>query len=194
MGLCMPTALAQTARIHDAGGSRARSRRWSTDASTTNTRSPHPRRRSQGRQPILRPPHRNPQRRAVPTRVLLAPHRAAGPAIRWRVFRPRPPSGRGRPPGRVRVNAPGPARTPLAIRGESSRSSRSRTWEGLTKGLPQEHFYPSVLRDAMCVVDGEPAGVFFGTRGGSRRSRRPRRRDAPGMGRRIITSVTTCRP
>ncbi|SDZ08254.1 hypothetical protein SAMN05444365_105230 [Micromonospora pattaloongensis] len=40
------------------------------------------------------------------------------------------------------------------------------TWEGLSAGLPTEPFYPSVLRDAMCVDDVDPAGVYFGTRSG----------------------------
>ena len=44
---------------------------------------------------------------------------------------------------------------------------RSRTggneWEALTKGLPQEHCYANVLRDAMAVDSLEKAGVYFGT-------------------------------
>jgi hypothetical protein len=40
------------------------------------------------------------------------------------------------------------------------------SWEALSKGLPTEPFYPSVLRDAMCADDAEPAGVYFGTRSG----------------------------
>lgn len=47
---------------------------------------------------------------------------------------------------------------------------RSRTggheWEALTKGLPQEHCYVNVLRDAMSVDSLEPGGVYFGTTGG----------------------------
>ena len=47
---------------------------------------------------------------------------------------------------------------------------RSRTggdeWEPLTKGLPQEHCYVNVLRDAMSVDRLEPCGVYFGTTGG----------------------------
>ena len=47
---------------------------------------------------------------------------------------------------------------------------RSRTggddWEALTKGLPQEHCYVNVLRDAMAVDSAEPGGVYFGTTGG----------------------------
>jgi hypothetical protein len=47
---------------------------------------------------------------------------------------------------------------------------RSRTggdeWEALTKGLPQEHCYVNVLRDAMSVDALEPCGVYFGTTGG----------------------------
>ncbi len=47
---------------------------------------------------------------------------------------------------------------------------RSRTgggeWEPLTKGLPQEHCYVNVLRDAMAVDRLEECGVYFGTTGG----------------------------
>jgi BNR/Asp-box repeat len=48
---------------------------------------------------------------------------------------------------------------------------RSRTggneWEALAKGLPQEHCYVNVLRDAMAVDALDPCGVYFGTTGGS---------------------------
>jgi len=47
---------------------------------------------------------------------------------------------------------------------------RSRTggddWEPLTAGLPQQHCYVNVLRDAMAVDQAEPCGVYFGTTGG----------------------------
>ncbi len=47
---------------------------------------------------------------------------------------------------------------------------RSRTggneWEALTKGLPQQHCYVNVLRDAMAVDSLDPCGVYFGTTGG----------------------------
>ena len=47
---------------------------------------------------------------------------------------------------------------------------RSRTgggeWEPLTKGLPQEHCYVNVLRDAMAVDRLDDCGVYFGTTGG----------------------------
>jgi len=47
---------------------------------------------------------------------------------------------------------------------------RSRTggneWEALTKGLPQQHCYVDVLRDAMAVDSFDPCGVYFGTTGG----------------------------
>ncbi len=47
---------------------------------------------------------------------------------------------------------------------------RSRTggedWEALTNGLPQEHCYVNVLRDAMAVDRGDPCGIYFGTTGG----------------------------
>ncbi|GGL05824.1 glycosyl hydrolase [Sphaerisporangium melleum] len=41
-----------------------------------------------------------------------------------------------------------------------------KSWEALSDGLPSEPFYPSVLRDAMCADDADPAGVYFGTRSG----------------------------
>jgi hypothetical protein len=40
------------------------------------------------------------------------------------------------------------------------------SWHPLHEGLPDEPFYPAVLRDAMCADDAEPAGVYFGTRSG----------------------------
>ncbi len=47
---------------------------------------------------------------------------------------------------------------------------RSKTggheWEPLTRGLPQEHCYVNVLRDAMAVDGFDPAGIYFGTTGG----------------------------
>jgi photosystem II stability/assembly factor-like uncharacterized protein len=47
---------------------------------------------------------------------------------------------------------------------------RSRTggqeWEALTDGLPQQHCYVNVLRDAMAVDALDPCGVYVGTTGG----------------------------
>lgn len=47
---------------------------------------------------------------------------------------------------------------------------RSRTggheWEPLDKGLPQQHCYVNVLRDAMSVDSLDDCGVYFGTTGG----------------------------
>jgi hypothetical protein len=40
------------------------------------------------------------------------------------------------------------------------------SWHALTGGLPQEHAYVSILRDAMCSDDMDPAGVYFGTSSG----------------------------
>jgi hypothetical protein len=40
------------------------------------------------------------------------------------------------------------------------------TWTALTNGLPQHDYYGSVLRDALCADDAEPAGLYFGTRNG----------------------------
>jgi photosystem II stability/assembly factor-like uncharacterized protein len=47
---------------------------------------------------------------------------------------------------------------------------RSRTgggeWEPLARGLPQDHCYVNVLRDAMAVDALDSCGVYFGTTGG----------------------------
>lgn len=40
------------------------------------------------------------------------------------------------------------------------------TWQPLTKGLPERDFWVAVLRDAFCADGGDPAGFYFGTRGG----------------------------
>jgi hypothetical protein len=40
------------------------------------------------------------------------------------------------------------------------------SWEPLTRGLPQEDAYETVLRDALDTDDHERAGVYFGTRSG----------------------------
>jgi hypothetical protein len=39
-------------------------------------------------------------------------------------------------------------------------------WEPLTKGLPQEHCYVNVLRDAMAADSLDKCGIYFGTTGG----------------------------
>jgi photosystem II stability/assembly factor-like uncharacterized protein len=48
---------------------------------------------------------------------------------------------------------------------------RSRTgggdWEPLTEGLPQEHCYVNVLREAMAVDQHESCGLYIGTTGGA---------------------------
>ncbi len=44
--------------------------------------------------------------------------------------------------------------------------SGGEKWEALTKGLPQEHCYVNVLRDAMAVDTADPCGIYFGTTGG----------------------------
>lgn len=52
----------------------------------------------------------------------------------------------------------------------SLRVYRSRTggeqWEALTRGLPQQHCYVNVLRDAMAADAADPCGIYFGTTGG----------------------------
>ena len=40
------------------------------------------------------------------------------------------------------------------------------TWESASSGLPAEHVYVTVLREAMDIDAGEPCGVYFGTSGG----------------------------
>jgi hypothetical protein len=40
------------------------------------------------------------------------------------------------------------------------------TWEALTTGLPEVPAYAPVLRDALCVDQADPAGVYLGTRDG----------------------------
>ena len=41
------------------------------------------------------------------------------------------------------------------------------TWQALGEGLPARGFYAGVMRDALCVDDADPAGVYFGSRSGS---------------------------
>ncbi|MET8681877.1 sialidase family protein [Streptomyces sp. NPDC004647] len=40
------------------------------------------------------------------------------------------------------------------------------TWQELGAGLPEGAHYGTVLRDALCVDDSDPAGVYFGNRNG----------------------------
>ena len=40
------------------------------------------------------------------------------------------------------------------------------TWESASSGLPAEHVYVTVLREAMDIDDRDPCGVYFGTSGG----------------------------
>ncbi|MFF4183217.1 WD40/YVTN/BNR-like repeat-containing protein [Streptomyces sp. NPDC001691] len=41
-----------------------------------------------------------------------------------------------------------------------------KNWEPLSAGLPQDAHYGTVLRDALCTDDADPAGVYFGNRNG----------------------------
>ncbi|MGH6924471.1 MAG: WD40/YVTN/BNR-like repeat-containing protein [Propylenella sp.] len=42
-----------------------------------------------------------------------------------------------------------------------------KSWKGLRKGLPQENAFFGVLRQAMATDTLEPAGIYFGTNGGT---------------------------
>lgn len=41
-----------------------------------------------------------------------------------------------------------------------------QTWQAQSQGLPATPFYSTVLRDAMCVDNADPVGVYFGSRSG----------------------------
>ena len=41
-----------------------------------------------------------------------------------------------------------------------------RSWEPLTRGLPQKNAFETVLRDGMAADSLDPAGIYFGTRSG----------------------------
>ena len=60
----------------------------------------------------------------------------------------------------------------------------ARSWEPLTRGLPQKDAFETVLRDALCTDRLPRAGVYFGTRVGQgvrlHRRRRPLARDRGG--------------
>ena len=79
--------------------------------------------------------------------VIVHPHR---PGVAY-VFPLIADASRMPPEGRARV-----FRTPDA----------GDTWEALSAGLPEQHAYFAVLRDAMCADAAQPAGVYFGTRNG----------------------------
>jgi hypothetical protein len=60
-----------------------------------------------------------------------------------------------------------PARCPPEAKLRVYRSrSGGNDWEPLSKGLPQEHCYVNVLREAMGVDQLDKCGVYFGTTGG----------------------------
>lgn len=46
------------------------------------------------------------------------------------------------------------------------RTRNGKSWKPMTKGLPQEDAYETVLRDALAVDSLDPVGVYFGTRSG----------------------------
>lgn len=41
-----------------------------------------------------------------------------------------------------------------------------QSWQPLTSGLPQQHAYVSILRDALCNDENDPVGLYFGTSSG----------------------------
>ena len=45
-------------------------------------------------------------------------------------------------------------------------TNAGKKWKPMTKGLPQEQAFETVLRDAMTADALKPAGVYFGTRSG----------------------------
>ncbi|MEU2181894.1 WD40/YVTN/BNR-like repeat-containing protein [Streptomyces thermolilacinus] len=45
-------------------------------------------------------------------------------------------------------------------------SDAGGSWEALSRGLPEEDHYGTVLRDAMCTDGADPAGLYFGNRNG----------------------------
>ncbi|MFI6080822.1 WD40/YVTN/BNR-like repeat-containing protein [Streptomyces sp. NPDC051217] len=45
-------------------------------------------------------------------------------------------------------------------------SDAGGTWEALATGLPDGDHFGTVLRDALCTDDADPAGVYFGNRNG----------------------------
>ncbi len=44
---------------------------------------------------------------------------------------------------------------------------RGASWRPLTRGLPQENAWATILRQAFCHDGGEPLGLYFGTESGS---------------------------
>jgi len=47
------------------------------------------------------------------------------------------------------------------------RSQKNGKWRKLSRGLPQKNAYVSVLRQAMSSDTFDPAGIYFGTAGGT---------------------------
>ena len=70
--------------------------------------------------------------------------------------------------------------------GEERGVYRSRdggaSWESASAGLPAEHVYVTVLREAMAIDSRDPCGVYFGTSGGQVFASR----DAGGSWREIV--------
>ena len=62
----------------------------------------------------------------------------------------------------IRVTLPAHLRTLARVDGEVELQVSGR----VTQGLPQEHCYVNVLRDAMSVDSLDSCGIYFGTTGG----------------------------
>ena len=64
-------------------------------------------------------------------------------------------------------NGSGESRFPPDARARVWRSrDAGGSWDELGEGLPDD-FYSAVIRDAMCADDGDPAGIYLGTRCGN---------------------------
>lgn len=80
---------------------------------------------------------------------------------------PRSVMTRSRTPGHsVHRRASAVESGPAAFSRRTSCRLPGASWQPLTKGLPQDGAYETVLRDALAVDDLATPGVYFGTRSG----------------------------
>ncbi len=56
--------------------------------------------------------------------------------------------------------------TPNGSMGVYRTSNGGRSWDRLSKGLPQENAYLTILREAMQTDPNDPVGVYVGTKTG----------------------------